>query len=82
MATLGADLGYRREIADLLKQDGFRMVKGVLRKDLDAEWSVLVALGKLNRREDASADICLRSESVQAKLSELDGLPDIRMWLR
>lgn len=69
-------MAYRREIAEILKQSGFRLVEGVLRKDLDSEWSILVALGPLNRREDASVTVGLRSESVQKALSGLDGLED------
>lgn len=64
----------RKELAKVFVTAGWKKVNDVLRRDEDPEWSMVVGLGPLNRREDVSAALGIRSESVQGLHTELSGL--------
>jgi hypothetical protein len=64
----------RRELAKLFVAAGWKKVNDVLRRDESPEWSMVVGLGALNKREDVSAALGIRSESVQQLHTELRGL--------
>ena len=64
----------RRELAKLFVAAGWTKVNDVLRRDENPEWSMVVGLGALNKREDVSATLGIRSESVQQLHTELRGL--------